>query len=193
MTRSSRIALILAPAAFVALALAGCGPSAPGDDESPSASSSPSEPAAPTEEPSGPEFSLPANCGAIASQITLNQVFSGVDEREPGDLVRPSPASASKLLTCSWFTGDTTGGDVIYYSAPAADNEAYLAVVEASGFVCTEALGGTRCDKTTPNSEFPVDTIENVFTRDDVWIYISMTNIDSAPLLPDIVATAWAA
>jgi hypothetical protein len=191
MTRSSRLALVLVPLAAAALALSGCVPSAP--VESPSASDVPSESPTPTDEPAGPEFSLPADCGAIASQITLNTVFSGVDEREPGDLVRPAPASASKLLTCSWFSGDTTGGDVIYYSAPAADSAAYLAVVEADGFTCTEALGGTRCDKTTPNSEFPVDTIENVFTRDDVWIYISMTNIDSAPLLPDIVATAWAA
>jgi hypothetical protein len=120
-------------------------------------------------------------------------VFSGIDSRDPADLVRPAPASASKLLTCSWFTGDTTGGDIIYSSAPAADSLAYLEVVEADGFACTEALGGTRCDKTTPNSQFPVDTVETVFTRDDVWIYISMTNVDSAPLLPDMVATAWAA
>jgi hypothetical protein len=188
----SRIALLIVPLAAAAMALAGCQPPTPVDTP-PSESASPSESTTPTEEPAGPEFSLPADCGAIASQITLNTVFSGVPEREPGDLVRPSPASASKLLTCSWFTGDTTGGDVIYYSAPAADSAAYLSVVEASGFTCVEALGGTRCDKTTPNSQFPVDTIENVFTRDDVWIYISMTNIDSAPLLPDIVATAWAA
>ncbi|MEO5920683.1 MAG: hypothetical protein ABIQ01_06010 [Pseudolysinimonas sp.] len=192
MTRSARIALIVVPLAFAALALTGCQPSDPVDD-TPSDTSEPSESATPTEEPSGPAFSLPVDCGAIASQITLNQVFSGIDERDPADLVRPAPASASKLLTCSWFTGDTTGGDIIYYSAPAADSAAYLAVVEASGFVCTEALEGTRCDKTTPNSQFPVDTVETTFTRDDVWIYISMTNVDAAPLLPDMVATAWAA
>ena len=187
----SRLALAL-PLAAAALLLAACGPTAPVASPTSDAPSPSVEPT-PTEEPAGPAFTLPADCGSIASQITLNTVFSGVDEREPGDLVRPAPASASKLLTCSWFTGDTTGGDVIYYSAPAADGAAYLSVVEAAGFTCTEALGGTRCDKTTPNSQFPVDTIENVFTRDDVWIYISMTNIDSAPLLPDIVATAWAA
>ena len=44
------------------------------------------------------------------------------------------------------------------------------------------AASGTVCVK-----------VETTFTRDDVWIYISMTNIDAAPLLPDIVATAWAA
>jgi hypothetical protein len=190
MTRS-RIALILVPLAAAAIALTGCQPPAPAP-EAPSESSSPSGSASP-EEPTGPEFTLPSGCDTIASQITLNTVFSGIDEREPGDLVRPSPASASKLLTCSWFTGDTTGGDVIYYSAPAADSLAYLEVVEADGFACAEALGGTRCDRTTPNSQFPVDTVETVFTRDDVWIYISMTNVDAAPLLPDLVATAWAA
>jgi hypothetical protein len=191
MTRSSRIALVVIPLATAALLLTGCQPSPPVEPSPSETAPAPSE--SPSEEPAGPTFALPSDCTTIASQITLNTVFSGVDSREPGDLVRPAPASASKLLTCSWFTGDTTGGDVIYYSAPAADSAAYLEVVKADGFTCTEALGGTRCDKTTPNSQFPVDTIENVFTRDDVWIYISMTNIDSAPLLPDIVATAWAA
>jgi hypothetical protein len=193
MTRSSRIALLVIPLVAAALALTGCQPSTPDDDSPSSESASPSESATPTEEPSGPTFTAPADCASIASQITLNQVFSGVDERPPGDLVRPAPASASKLLTCSWFTGDTTGGDVIFYSAPAADSAAYLSVVQASGFTCSAAFEGTRCDKTTPNSQFPVDTVETTFTRDDVWIYISMTNIDAAPLLPDIVATAWAA
>jgi hypothetical protein len=190
MTRS-RIALIVVPLAAAMLALSGCQPSAP-TPEAPSESASPSGSATP-EEPAGPEFALPSDCGAIASQATLNSVFSGIDSRDPGDLVRPAPASASKLLTCSWFTGDTTGGDIIYSTAPAADSAAYLDVVEADGFTCTEAHGGTRCDKTTPNSQFPVDTVETVFTRDDVWIYIGMTNVDSAPLLPDMVATAWAA
>ncbi|MEO8263270.1 MAG: hypothetical protein ABI566_11950 [Pseudolysinimonas sp.] len=190
----SRIALLALPLVAAALTLSACGPSDPSPDPT-VAEPTPSDSATatPDPEPAGPVFALPANCGAIASQITLNQVFSGIDARDPADLVRPAPASASKLLTCSWFTGDTTGGDLIYYSAPAADSAAYLDVVKASGFACTEAFEGTRCDKTTPNSQFPVDTVETVFTRDDVWIYISMTNVDAAPLLPDMVATAWAA
>ncbi len=190
MTRS-RIALSLIPLIAATLALSGCQPPSPGP-ETPSQSASPSQSETP-EEPAGPVFALPADCGAIASQATLNSVFSGIDARDPADLVRPAPASASKLLTCSWFTGDTTGGDIIYSEAPAAASAACLAVVAADGFACAEALGGTRCDKTTPNSQFPVDTVETVFTRDDAWIYISMTNVDAATLLPDMVATAWAA
>jgi hypothetical protein len=193
MTRLSRIALLVIPLAAATLALTGCQPPTPVDDPPSSESASPSDTPAPPPPPPASTFTTPADCASIASQITLNQVFSGIDEQSPADLVRPAPASASKLLTCSWFTGDTTGGDVIFYSAPAADSAAYLAVVQAAGFTCSAALKGTRCDKTTPNSQFPVDTVETTFTRDDVWIYISMTNIDAAPLLPDIVATTWAA
>ena len=189
----SRLAVLVLPLLAAGLLLSACGPTSPAPDPTVAdPDSSDSAGPTPEPEPAGPAFALPPDCGSIASQITLNQVFSGVDSRDPADLVRPAPASASKLLTCSWFTGDTTGGDIIYYSAPAADSAAYLSVVEASGFACADAFEGTRCDKTTPNSQFPVDTVETVFTRDDVWIYISMTNIDAAPLLPDLVATAWA-
>ena len=82
--------------------------------------------------------------------------------------------------------------DLIRAIQAALSNRGGRTVRSADGFACTEAFEGTRCDKTTPNSQFPVDTVETVFTRDDVWIYISITNIDAAPLLPDIVATAWA-
>ena len=82
---------------------------------------------------------------------------------------------------------------MLYYSAPAADGQAYLAVMQTKGFACMAALGGTRCDKTTPNSQYPVDTVETTFTRDDVWIYLSMMNVDASVLLPDMVATAWGA
>ena len=190
MSRTSRIALLLVPIA-AALVLAGCQPTVPISE--PTTDPVPSDTATSTPEPAGPQFALPADCGHIASQVTLNQVFSGIDSRDPADLTRPAPSSAQKQLTCSWFSGDTTGGDIIYYAAPSADSLAYLEVVKADGFTCAEALGGTRCDKTTPNSEFPVDTVETVFTRDGEWIYIAMTNVDAAPLLPDMVATAWAA
>ena len=83
---------------------------------------------------------------------------------------------------------------MIFSTTTAADAAAYLSVVEADGFTCAEALGGTRCDKVTPPAgEFPVEYEETVFTRDDVWIWIGTANVDAAPLLPDIVATAWAA
>lgn len=186
--RRTRVLLAL-PLLAAGLVLTACQPSAPDpgtDEPEPTVSSEPTE-------PSGPAFTLPADCDSIASAATLATVFGEVDAVDPADLTRPAPASAVTELTCSWFAGDVTGGDVIFSAAPAADSAAYLSVVEADGYACTEALEGTRCDKTTTNSEFGTTSVETVFTRDDVWIYIGTSNLEPAPLLPDIVATAWAA
>lgn len=186
-----RIALIV-PLLAAGLALTACQPGT--GDDSPSGeteSPKPTETIVP-EEPAGPVFALPADCDQIASAATMSTVFGGVEQREPADLTRPAPASATKLKTCSWFAGDVTGGDVIYYGTTQAAAEAYLSVVEADGYTCSEALGGTRCDKTTTNSEYGTTGVETVFTRDDTWIYIGTSNLEAGPLLPDIVATAWA-
>jgi hypothetical protein len=196
-TPSARPAALAGVALAAALALAGCTPgtgtpSSEGANGTGSPSASAETTPSATPKPA-PAFALPANCSAIASTATLTTLFADIPSREPGDLTRPAPASAAKKLTCSWFTGDTTGGDVIYYSTTAPAAQAYLTVMTANGFTCTAALGGTRCDKTTANTEYEVNTIETTFTRDGVWIYISMTNVDDAPLLPDMVATAWAA
>ena len=175
-----------------ALALTGCTPGAgspSSNSGSPSASGSSSTPS--TSATPADAFTLPASCAAIASTATLTALFTDIPSRPANGLTRPAPAGASKTLECSWFAGDTTGGDVIYYSTTAAAGQAYLTVMQAKGFNCAAALGGTRCDKTTPSTQYPVDTVETTFTRDNVWIYISMTNVDATALLPDMVATAW--
>ncbi len=189
---SPRSAVLAGLVLATVLALAGCTPgtSTPSSDGT-SSTGAPSPSA--TAGPAAATFTLPADCSAIASAATLATVFANVPSRAANGLTRPAPASASKTLECSWFAGDTTGGDVLYYSTTAANGHAYLAVMQANGFTCAAALGGTRCDKTTPNAQYPVDTVETTFTRDSVWIYISMTNVDAAALLPDMVATAWAA
>ncbi|MBX3195066.1 MAG: hypothetical protein R2717_07700 [Schumannella sp.] len=184
--------LLVVPLIAAGLALAGCQPTAPAET-SDSPEPTPTETVVTPEEPPAPVFSLPADCDHIASTATLNTVFGGVDQRDPADLTRPAPASATKLLTCSWFAGDVTGGDVIYYQTTAAAAQSYLSVVEANGYSCLAAFEGTRCDKQTTNSEFGTTSIETVFTRDDTWIYIGTSNVDPAPLLPDLVATAWSA
>src|SRR4051812_41984769 len=131
--RMSRIAVIVSVVFVGAIALTGCTPGAPSADHSSgaSASSPASTPSASTTAgPATPAFTLPADCTAIASAATLTTLFTDIPSRPPGDLTRPAPASASKKLTCSWFAGDTTGGDVVYYSAPAADGQSYLAVMQ---------------------------------------------------------------
>ena len=187
----ARIPVLVSLALTAALLMTGCAPSDPAADPSATAGASGTATPSSTPSPAGPVFTLPGSCTAIASTATLTTLFTDIPSRPANGLTRPAPAAASKSLECSWFTGDTTGGDIIYYSTTAAAGQAYLTVMQANGFTCTAALGGTRCDKTTPSTQYPVDTVETTFTRDDVWIYISMTNVDATALLPDMVATAW--
>lgn len=201
---SARHLLPLALAVIAMTTLAGCTPGAdptPGPTPSPShtstASPTPTPTASPTPKPTptptAAGFRLPVDCTSIASAATMSAVFGTVPARPAGGITRTSPPSAAKTLECSWLQGDATGGDVIFYSVSAADSAAYLSEVTAKGFACAAAYGGTRCDKTTPGTQYPVDYIESVFTRDDVWIYVGTSNLPVEPLLPDIVATGWAA
>ena len=193
---SARPAALTGIALAAALALAGCTPgtgtpSSEGSDGTSSPSASAETTPSTTPPPAAPTFTLPAGCAAIASTATLTALFADIPSRPANGLTRPAPSGASKTLECSWFAGDITGGDVLYYSTTPAAGQAYLPVMQSNGFICAAALGGTRCDKTTANTEYEVNTIETTFTRDNVWIYISMTNVDDAALLPDMIATAW--
>lgn len=191
---SPRSAVLVGLGLAAALALAGCTPGTGSPSSSTGSAGASTDSGSPsaTPQPTAAAFALPAGCTAIASTATLTTLFADIPSRPANGLTRPAPAGSSKTLECSWFAGDTTGGDVIYYSTTAAAGQAYLPVMQANGFTCAAALGGTRCDKTTPSTQYPVDTVETTFTRDNVWIYISMTNVDATALLPDMVATAWA-
>ena len=44
----------------------------------------------------------------------------------------------------------------------------------------------------TPSSEYPVDTVETITSREDIWIYSSSTNLDADMLLSDLNQQIWA-
>ena len=72
---------------------------------------------------------------------------------------------------------------------------AHYNCAKCPGYCCSyPIIGLTKRDveRLAKHHEISFEKAKTTFTRDDVWIYISMTNIDAAPLLPDIVATAWA-
>ena len=43
----------------------------------------------------------------------------------------------------------------------------------------------------TPNSQYPVDTVETITSREDIWIYSSVTNVDAEMLLGDLNLQIW--
>ena len=185
-------------AIVLALALTGCAPDGPSTPSgsasaSPSASSSPSASPEPSEEPEPTPAALPSDCDEIGSAETRAATVDGLALQGDGTgFVRPAPTSAELVLGCDWFAGDATGILLLINRVDADEAAAFAATLPAQGFTCvTGDAGNPVCQKTTPNSEFPVDTVETILSREDVWIYMSTSNVDGDPLLSDLNASIW--
>lgn len=193
-----RTAAPILAAAILALALTGCDPDGPptpssSASASESAASSPSSSPTPTEAAGPALANLPSDCAAIGSADTRAATVDGLTLQGDGTgFVRPAPASAQLVLGCDWFTGDATGVLLLINRVDADEAAAFAATLPSQGFNCTTGdAGNPVCQKTTPNSQFPVDTVETILSREDVWIYMSTSNVEGDPLLSDLNASIW--
>jgi hypothetical protein len=191
-----RFPLVLAAAAAVVLALTACAP----DDTDPAASgtSSATSPASSTPSttptPTPAEASIPKDCAAVGTAATRAATVDQLNLQGDGTgFERPAPDGATLVLGCDWFAGDTTGFLLLVSDVDPAAAGSYITTLPAEGFACTapDADGATMCTMTTPNSEYPVDTVETVIWRDGVWIYSSATNLDGTALLNDLQNSIW--
>lgn len=186
-------ALLLAAAA-VALTLAGCAPDATPTPTPTSASpvATPSTTPTPTPTPTA-EATLPTDCSRIGTAATRAATVDQLTLQGDGTgFVRPAPDGATLALGCDWFAGDATGVLVLISTVDAAAAAAYLPSLAGLGYACAPSESGQTCTMTTPNSQYPVDSIETIVSRGDVWIYMSTSNIDGAALLADLEASIWA-
>ncbi len=102
------------------------------------------------------------------------------------------PAGATLELGCDWFAGDTTGVLLLISRVDPQAATDFIPTLEAEGYTCTTGdAGNPVCQMTTPNSEYPVDTVETIVSREDVWIYMSATNVDGDLLLSDLNQQIW--
>lgn len=186
----------LAPIAALAalLVLAGCSGGG-GDTEPSSAPSDVATSEAPTETSAAPvaQPTIPASCDAVGSPETRAATLDGMTLQSDGsEFVRPAPEGAELALGCDYIAGDATGYLLLVSTAGAEAASTAAEALPGEGYECGDDGAALRCDLVTPNSQFPVDTIETVYVRDGVWIYQSATNTDGATLLTDLVASIWA-
>ena len=190
-----RFAALSITAALV-LALTACGPddpeaatTTPAATPSASVSATPSETPTPTPTP----VALPSDCADVGTAASRAATVDELNLQGDGTgFVRPAPASAELVLGCDWFAGDATGVLLLVYRVDAAEAAEYVTTLPAEGYECTTGdAGNPVCQKTTPNSEYPVDTVETILSREDVWIYMSATNVDGDLLLSDLNASIW--
>ena len=108
------------------------------------------------------------------------------------DFVRPVPEGSTLLLGCDWFAGDSQGVLLLISEVDPAAAEAYVATLPGEGYTCvTGDAGNPVCQMVTPNAEFSVDTVETITSREDIWIYSSVTNVDAEMLLGDLNLQIW--
>jgi hypothetical protein len=192
-----RLAGAAAALALIAL-LAACAPQTGGDTgddpsstptasatEGPDASGSPS----PSPTPSIAPIALPTDCRAILSADVLAQL-DGIPLNDAA--FGPSGVGSDGTLTCIWGDpgADTTGLTTTISKmnrGPALDM--LNALADDEGFSCFTPDGGTRCEKTWPNAQYPVTDGRTLFWRQDVLIDTRYSNLAPTGYTSAIVAS----
>lgn len=166
--------------------LAGCGTagsgtagSGTGDQDDPPATSEPDTTATPSASPTPTPsaIALPTDCRAILSDDVLSQL-DGIPLNDAA--FGPSGVGDDGTLTCIWGDpgADTTNLVTtisLMNRGPALDM--LNALVTDEGFACFTPDGGTRCEKTWPNTQYPVTDGRTLFWRDDVLIDTRYSNL----------------
>lgn len=173
----ARLRTVAAVAAIAAIALlAGCAPdpadTAPSRTPPPGASApatTPTPTATPT--PSATPVSMPTDCRALLTEPVLSQ-FGDLPLNDPayGDDVG---VQADGSLVCLWGRPDTDTGRLSttisrMSRGPALDLMNQLANDE--GYTCYTPDGGTRCEKTWIDEQYPVNAGRTLFWRNDVMV-----------------------
>ena len=185
------VALILASATV----LAGCAAAeeAAPPTESASGSPTPSQTPSPTSSatPTAAPVTIPTDCRALLSAEVQAQL-------EDVPLNDPAFGDSGMLddgsLVCNWGdpAADTTGLTTTISTmnrGPALD--LLNALADDEGYSCYTPDGGTRCEKTWPNEQYPVTDGRTLFWRDDILIDTRYSNLAPAGYTSSIVEALW--
>lgn len=195
MTRSAPAVLLAAVA--IGLTLTSCTPRATTPTASPTTSAPPASPSptpSPTASPAAVAH-IPTDCADVGTAATRAATVDGLNLQGDGTgFVRPTPPGAALALGCDWIVGDATGVLLLVYEVDPAAAAAYVPGLSAQGYACGPGSDGSQvCTMTTPNSMYPVDTLETIVWRDTTWTYMSTSNVDGTALMSDLQTSIWGA
>jgi hypothetical protein len=127
--------------------------------------------------PTPSAIALPTDCRAILSDDVLAQL-DGVPLNDAA--FGPSGVGEDGTLTCNWADpgADTTRLTTTISTmnrGPALDM--LNALADEEGFACFTPDGGTRCEKTWANEQYPVTDGRTLFWRDDILIDTRYSNL----------------
>lgn len=182
-----------AAALLLVTVLAGCGQASsesgtPSTSPAPSATSTPKESPSPTPTPTSAKVALPTDCRAILSDDVLAQL-DGIPLNDAA--FGPSGVGADGTLTCIW--GDPRADTTNLVTTISRENrgpalDMLNALVANEGFTCFTPDGGTRCEKTFQNPQYPVTDGRTLFWRDDILIDTRYSNLAPTGYTASIVS-----
>lgn len=186
-----------AAALLLIAVLTGCDPAGSGSAEQsaspePSSTSTPDDTASPSPTasptPTTAPIALPTDCRAILSEDVLAQL-DGIPLNDAS--LGPSGVGDDGTLTCIWRDprADTTNLVTtisLMNRGPALDM--LNALVTTQGFSCFAPDGGTRCEKTWQNEQYPVTDGRTLFWRDDILIDTRYSNLAPSGYTSSIIA-----
>lgn len=190
-----RIAAVASLAVLATLALAACAPdTAPSASPSraPAGTATASASASATPSPTATAVAVPTDCRALVSESVLAQF---------GDLPLNDPAYGSDVgaqpdgsIVCLWGRPDTDTGRLtttisLMSRGPALDLLNGLA--DSEGYTCYTPDGGTRCEKTWIDEEYPVTDGRTLFWRDDVMIDTQYRNLAPTGYTDSVIAAVF--
>ncbi len=164
---------------------------APGDQTAPPDTPSPTGSATPTPAPTAKTVKLPTDCRAILSQSVLAQL-KDVPLNDPA--FGESGALADGSLVCNWADprADTTRLTTkIQRMSRGLALDLLSSLADGQGFTCFTPDGGTRCEKTWKNTQYPVTDGRTLFWRQDVLIDTRYSNLAPKGYTSSIISSIW--
>ena len=200
--RHASRAALAAASVLVAAALAGCAPD-PADTptpdptvgaKDPSGLPSPIESMTPGATPTPtvePAAAVPSDCESLLDAEVRAQLY-GIPLNDPA--FGPSGVQADGSLICIWGdpAADTTS--LVTTLEPLSRGpalEQLNALVEDEGFTCYTPDGGTRCEKTWDNPDYPVTDGRTLFWRADLMIDTRYSNLAPTGYTSSVITSIW--
>lgn len=197
-SRRARAAASVVVIGMLSLALAACvaepgsgdhvPASATSGSGTPTASATASASPAPSGTPTAAAARIPTDCRAMVSAAVLAE-FGTIPLNDPA--AGASGPQQDGSLICVWRDpgADTTGlVTTISRMARGPALDMLNGLVTSQGFSCYTPSGGTRCEKTWPNTQYPVTDGRTLFWRDGILIDTRFSNLAPAGYTDSIIA-----
>lgn len=124
-------------------------------------------------------------------ETALNDPAVVGDLEVPRTALTPARQSSGQRLYCVWRDPEADVTNLTIQVENVVPARATEALRGLSGFDCSSVDDGLRCQKVTQDPQYPVTDGDTYFTRGDIGIRITQSNVPTEGLLEDVVGNVF--